>query len=186
MFGTRAHLRSPSKTTNLDGYGAPPIAWDRVRDRLDQGFTQAPGTGGPNRHTFWLATADQTGRPHVTPVGILVRDGIFYFTSGPATAKSRNLARDPRCSLSVATADFDLVIEGSAARVTDHDEAHELAGMFQSTGWPAEVEGDGAALTAPFSAPSAGPPPWDIYRVVPERVFALGTAEPFGATRFDL
>ncbi|MFB8230940.1 hypothetical protein [Cellulosimicrobium sp. NPDC055967] len=42
------------------------------------------------------------------------------------------------------------------------------------------------ALTAEFSAPSAGPPPWAVYRLVPERVFAFGTAEPYGATRFDL
>jgi hypothetical protein len=36
------------------------------------------------------------------------------------------------------------------------------------------------------SAPSAGPPPWNVYRVVPATVFALGTEEPYGATRFDL
>ena len=46
------------------------------------------------------------------------------------------------------------------------------------------VEGD--ALTAEFSAPAAGPPPWNAYRIVPSTVFALGTAEPYGATRFDL
>ena len=48
----------------------------------------------------------------------------------------------------------------------------------------ATVEGD--ALTAEFSAPAAGPPPWNAYRIVPSTVFALGTAEPYGATRFDL
>jgi hypothetical protein len=36
-----------------------------------------------------------------------------------------------------------------------------------------------------FSAPSAGPPPWYLYELGPETVFAFGTAEPFGATRFD-
>ena len=38
------------------------------------------------------------------------------------------------------------------------------------------MEGD--ALTAEFSAPAAGPPPWNAYRIVPSTVFALGTAEP--------
>jgi len=40
------------------------------------------------------------------------------------------------------------------------------------------------ALYAEFSAPSAGPPPWHVYEVTPTTVFALGTAEPYGATRF--
>jgi hypothetical protein len=42
--------QQPVDERNLDGYGAPPIAWDRVRARLDAGFSQAPDTGGPNRH----------------------------------------------------------------------------------------------------------------------------------------
>ncbi len=40
------------------------------------------------------------------------------------------------------------------------------------------------ALYAEFSAPSAGPPPWDVDEVTPATVFALGTAEPYGATRW--
>ena len=64
---------------NLDGYGAPLIPWTRVRERLDRGLTQAPGTGGPDRHTAWLATVRPDGRPHVMPLGILWVDGAFYF-----------------------------------------------------------------------------------------------------------
>ena len=48
---------------NLDtSYGAPAIEWPRVERRLAGGMTQAPGTGGPGRHTCWLATinADAT------------------------------------------------------------------------------------------------------------------------------
>ena len=37
---------------NLDGYGAPAIDWTRVREVLDSRLTQAPGTGGPDRHTM--------------------------------------------------------------------------------------------------------------------------------------
>lgn len=40
------------------------------------------------------------------------------------------------------------------------------------------------AFYAEYSAPSAGPPPWYLYRVTPATVYALGTAEPYGATRF--
>ena len=37
-----------------------------------------------------------------------------------------------------------------------------VASLYRESGWPAEVSGD--AFTAPYSAPSAGPPPWQLYR----------------------
>ena len=89
-----------------------------------------------------------------------------------------------RCVASVATHPFDLVIEGSAERVTDTDELRSVAEQYVRQGWPTQVEGD--ALTAEYSAPSAGPPPWQLYKITPSTVFAFGTAEPYGATRFDL
>jgi hypothetical protein len=30
-------VKKPVAEQNLDGYGAPPIPWTRVRERLDQG-----------------------------------------------------------------------------------------------------------------------------------------------------
>ena len=169
---------------NLDGYGTPPIEWERVRATLTSEITQAPDTGGPNRHTTWLTTVNPDGRPHVTPVGCVQLDGVWYFTSGPGTRKSRNIGADPRCVVSVATHPFDLVIEGIATRVTDADELRSVADEYNSDGWPAQVDKD--ALTAEYSAPSAGPPPWQVYKITPATVFAFGTAEPFGATRFDI
>ncbi|SON61343.1 hypothetical protein MSIMFI_02848 [Mycobacterium simulans] len=169
---------------NLDGYGTPAIEWARVKAVLDSQLTQAPGTGGPQRHTMWLTTINSDGSPHVMPVGVIWHSGSWYFTSGPATRKSRNLARDARCVVSVATDPFDLVVEGAAERVTDAVELSLVAEAFARDGWPAEVAGD--ALTAEYSAPSAGPAPWFVYRVKPSTVFALGTSEPFGATKFRL
>lgn len=169
---------------NLDGYGAPTIEWARVQAVLDSQLTQAPDTGGPQRHTVWLTTIDPDGSPHVMPVGVVTHNGSWYFTSGPATRKSRNLARDPRCVVSVATEPFDLVIKGAAQRVIAASELASVADAFARSGWPAEVAGD--ALTAEYSAPSAGPAPWHVYRVEPSTVYALGTSDPFGATRFGL
>ena len=71
-----------------------------------------------------------------------------------------------------------------AVRVTNADELRSVADEYVRLGWPAHVDGD--ALTAEYSAPSAGPPPWHVYRVMPSTVYAFGTAEPGGATRFDL
>lgn len=167
---------------NLDGYGAPLIDWGRVRAVLDHQLSQAPGTGGPDRHTHWLTTINSDGSPHVVPIGVVSHGGIWYFTSGPGTRKSRNLARDARCVLSVATHPFDLVLEGTAHRVTDRGELHSVTAAFVDDGWPAQVQGD--ALTAEYSAPSAGPPPWYLYRMTPATVFAFGTCEPYGATKF--
>src|ERR1700680_586387 len=104
--------RGVREARNLaDPYGLAPLAWDTIRDRLDEGVTQAPGSGGPNRHACWLATINADGTPHVTGVGALWVEDAFWFESGERTRKAINLARDPRCTLSLATQDFDLVVE---------------------------------------------------------------------------
>jgi hypothetical protein len=75
-----------------------------------------------------------------------------------------------------------LVLEGSAERVTDADTLERLAAVYREGGWPAEVDGD--AFTAPYSAPSAGPPPWHLYRVTVHTAFGVATAEPHEASRW--
>ena len=57
-----------------------------MRDHLDSGITQAPDTGGPTRHTTWLATVDPDGAPHVVPVGAFWDNGSFYHV-GPRHAQ---------------------------------------------------------------------------------------------------
>jgi nitroimidazol reductase NimA-like FMN-containing flavoprotein (pyridoxamine 5'-phosphate oxidase superfamily) len=174
--------KEPTAERNLDGYGAPPIPWTRVRERLEEGLSQGPGSGGPARHTCWLATVRPDGRPHVMPLGVLWVDGALYFNAGATTRKAKNLAHNPNCTITVATHGFDLVVEGEAVRVTDEAKLQRIAKVYASQGWQPTVR-DGA-LYAEFSAPSAGPPPWDVYEVTPVTVFALGTAEPYGATRW--
>lgn len=174
----------PKAERNLDGYGAPLIPWTKVREHLDQSISQEPGSGGPDRHTCWLATTNPDGSPHVMPLGAMWVDGAFYFTSGAATRKARNLAHDSRCVLTVAIHDFDLVFEGKGVRVTDLETVRRIADVYKAQGWEASVDEGAVSLTAEYSAPSAGPPPWDVYEITPETVYALGTAEPYGATRW--
>jgi pyridoxamine 5'-phosphate oxidase-like protein len=170
---------------NLAGlYDLPLLGWDRIRERLDRGLTQAPGTGGPNRFTCWLATVNADGSPHLTGVGALWVDGTFWFETGDATRKARNLARDARCTLGVAAEEFDLVIDGEARKVTDPATVSTMAERWAAGGWPARVDDTGAALTADYSAPSAGPPPWFVYRLDPRAATAVATVEPGGATRW--
>jgi len=167
-----------------DLYDLDPLDWEPIRDRLEAGVDQAPGAGGPDRHTCWLATIDADGSPHVTGIGALWSDGAFWFETGERTRKGRNLARDPRCTLSVATHEFDLVVKGRAELVTDPATVADLAARWAADGWPAKVDESGTALTAEFSAPSAGSPPWAVYRLVPDEATALQTVEPGGATRW--
>lgn len=176
-------MTDPTSRKNLDGYDSPIIDWERVRQRLDDGITQAPDTGGPNRHTAWLATTNPNGRPHVVALGMVWDGGKAYFTSGPGARKAKNLALSPYCTLSVATQPFDITVEGPATIVTDQATLERVAGLYAAEGWAPTVR-DGA-FHHDYSAQTAGPPPWYLYELTPERILALGTAEPFGATRFD-
>ena len=109
-------------------------------------------------------------------------DGLFYFTAGPGTRKAKNLAVNERCVITVALGDLDLVVEGTAVKVTDQATVERLAGLYAAQGWPARAV-DGA-FTAEYSAPSAGPPPWHLYAMTPHTAFGVATTEPFGATRW--
>src|SRR4051812_49954608 len=78
---------------NLAGlYDLGALDWGTVEARLARGFPQAPGAGGPDRHTCWLSTLNEDGSPHVTGVGALWVDGAFWFETGERTRKGRNVA----------------------------------------------------------------------------------------------
>ena len=157
---------------NLDIYGHAPIPWSRALTQLDAGSAKS----------FWLATVRPDGRPHVAGVGALWSDGKFYIVSGPETRKSQNLAENPDCVISMSLPDLDLVVEGTAVRVTDDATLRRIAERYAAQGWPARAS-DGA-LTAEYSAPSAGPPPWYLYVFTPITAFGVATAEPYGAMRW--
>jgi hypothetical protein len=162
--------------------GLPPVNWADIIERLDEGSTPAPEAH--NSRTTWLITVNEDGSPHVTPVGALWMDGAFWFQTGARTRKARNVSLDPRCSIAVSIRDADVVVEGDVSPVTDRETVARLAAAWRSNGWPAELDAGGAGITAPFNAPSQGPPPWGVYRVEPRSaIVALGT-EPGGLTRF--
>ena len=164
--------RAPIEVTNLDRYGSSELSWSRARDRL---------ANQPLPEVF-LGTSRPDGRPHSARVGALWHDDNLYFTSGPGTRKSRNLAENPAGTISMSLEGIDLVLEGEATRVTDRPTLEKVAGLYREGGWPAEVEGE--SFTAPYSAPSAGPPPWDLYRFTIHTAFGVATTEPYGATRW--
>jgi Pyridoxamine 5'-phosphate oxidase len=169
-------MTKPNSTTNLDSYGSAALPWSRPRDIL---ATDTPKSD----LTFFVATVRPDGRPHSAGVGAVWADDALYFVSGPGTRKSRNLAANPVCSVAVRLNGIDLVLEGEAHRVTDSATLERLAAVYRSGGWPASADGD--AFTAPYSAPSAGPAPWYLYRLTLHTAVGVATAEPHGATRWD-
>lgn len=167
--------REPVEARDLDIYGAGELAWGTVREALVAAL--------PRMETAaFLGTVRPDGRPHSAGIGPLWLDGEIFFVSGPGTRKSRNLAARPACTLSIRTPSGDVVLEGTAERVTDPAVLEPVAAGYREGGWPARVDGD--AFTAPYSAQSAGPPPWHVYRFAFRTVVALSTVEPFGAMRW--
>jgi PPOX class probable F420-dependent enzyme len=87
--------------------------------------------------TAKLATVRRDGSPHVAPVWIDLDGDEILFTTGEATVKGRNIARDPRVVLC-----FDderppfsfVIVEGTARFVLDDQEklrwATSIAGRY--------------------------------------------------------
>jgi hypothetical protein len=157
-----------------DLYDLDPIPWSRALQALESREGESA--------TRFLATTRPDGRPHLAGVGALWDDGKVYVVSGTGTRKSRNLAENPHCAISMSFTGIDLVIEGAAERVTDDDTLQRLAKRYADEGWPARVEN--GAFTYDYSAPSAGPPPWDLYAITPTTVYGVLSEEPGGATRW--
>ncbi|MFC4033666.1 pyridoxamine 5'-phosphate oxidase family protein [Streptomyces polygonati] len=170
--------KTPYETVNLDrvGYGTATFPWSRARDQLAAEPVDVVAV------PYFLSTAGPDGAPHTVGIGALWDDGDLYFTSGPGTRKSRHLAANPACTIAVRLPDLDLVLDGEAVRTTEASTLERVAARYRARGWPAEATDDG--FTAPFSAPSAGPPPWYLYRFAFRTAVGVGIKEPEGATRW--
>jgi hypothetical protein len=161
--------------------GLPALDWSPFEKKLEEG--SAPAPDAHNARTTWLTTLNEDGSPHVTAVGALWLDGAYWFQTGP-THKRHNVERDPRCTIAVSVRDADVVVEGVASRVTDPELIARAAKGWADGGWPAEPDPSGTGITAPFNAPSQGPPPWSVYRVEPRSATVVSGVEPGGLTRF--
>jgi pyridoxine/pyridoxamine 5'-phosphate oxidase len=96
------------------------LPWETVRDAL------------ADVRMYWLATAHPTGRPHVRPVLAVWADGLLYTTSTAAAQKGRNLAANPRCTVTARTDPMDIVLEGATAKVTSHDTMEKVAKAYRA------------------------------------------------------
>jgi hypothetical protein len=139
--------------------------WSLAEERLSN---PAPG------QTSWLATVRPDGSPHLMPIIAFWVDGAFHFLMGESTRKGRNLAAEPRCVIAtgnVTLPSLDLIVEGEARAVSEPAEVERLVAALRDHGW-AGLEAHGNRATGPH-APTAGPPPYAIYRLEPATVFGL-------------
>jgi PPOX class probable F420-dependent enzyme len=111
-------------------------------------------------HNYWLATTDADGAPHLAAVWAVWFDDQLCFSTGARSRKARNLAADPRCSLSPESAVESLVVRGLARRVLDPAELADLVAAY------AAKYGDGV------------PPGEPVFAVRPE--IAIGLIEADG------
>ena len=126
----------------------------------------------PSR-TSWLATVRPDGRPHLMPIIAFWIDGAFHFVVGEGTRKGRNLAADGRCVVAIGSStlpSMDVVVEGHAEPLDDEAAVRRIAKIFKGKNWPLEAHGN--KVDGP-NAPTAGPPPYSVYRMVPSKAFGL-------------
>jgi nitroimidazol reductase NimA-like FMN-containing flavoprotein (pyridoxamine 5'-phosphate oxidase superfamily) len=148
-----------------------PMPWAEVREHLASG------------QWYWLATVRPDGRPHVVPLLAVALDDILYFVAGAHSRKARNLARSSAAVLTVATDLAHLVVEGDARNVRDEETLRRVADAYASKyGWQVTVWN--GALNAEYGAPTAGPPPYDVYQLAPRKVLGFGVNESFSPTRW--
>ena len=156
--------RAPRRVQSLVGEGSETTSWDVARERL---------ANPEHQRTSWLATTRPDGRPHLMPVITTWIDGAIHVVAGEGTRKARNLAADARCVIAMSSTTLpsvDIVIEGRAEPLADDDDVRHIAESLTKSGWPLEAKGD--KVDGP-NAPTAGPPPYTIFRIVPSKGFGL-------------
>jgi hypothetical protein len=137
-----------------------PVNWESVVEQL---------TGARN---YWVATTRKSGRPHVSPVWGLYLEGRVTFATDTASAKARNIRRNPACSIHLESGDNVVIIDGTIRRVTD-ESSLEL--------FDAEYE------TKYDLRPGAGGDEAPVYTLEPQVVLAwLETDFRSTATRWQL
>lgn len=112
-------------------------------------------------HDYWVATIHPDGRPNVTPVWGVWDGAAVWFSCGPRSRKARNLARDPRATVTTSDANEPVVLEGTVVREPGRDANAVLAERFNAK--------YGGELTVDFFLTNA------TYRFVPS--WAMGLVE---------
>jgi nitroimidazol reductase NimA-like FMN-containing flavoprotein (pyridoxamine 5'-phosphate oxidase superfamily) len=130
---------------------------------------------------YWIITVRADGRPHAVPLVGVWWDGAFVFCTGEHEQKQRNLDADPRVAVTTGStgangwdSGTDVVVEGTAVRVTDAQTLQALAeAWFAKYGedWRYVVR-DQEFVELSHSGDGVGGA-W-VYRVAPAKVLVFG------------
>jgi pyridoxine/pyridoxamine 5'-phosphate oxidase len=130
---------------------------------------------------YWLTTVRADGRPHVTPLIGVVEDGAVHFCTGLREQKARNLEHHTQVALTTGNnawaQGLDVVVEGTAVRVTDNDVLQRLADAYEAkygSVWLFDV-GEGAFGTGEDAAA--------VFRIEAAKVLAFAK-EPHAQTTY--
>jgi nitroimidazol reductase NimA-like FMN-containing flavoprotein (pyridoxamine 5'-phosphate oxidase superfamily) len=159
----------PQLDDRFSAPGAAPTPWAIAAQVLE------------HAELYWLTTVRGDGRPHVTPLIGLADDGAFSFCTGLEEQKARNLEHNRRVAITTGhntwASGLDVVVEGTATRVTEHDELQRAAAAYGAKygeDWHWDV-GDGV-LVSGDNKPA-------LFRVEPSKVLAFAK-DPHGQTRY--
>ncbi|CCH28298.1 pyridoxamine 5'-phosphate oxidase family protein [Actinosynnema sp. NPDC047251] len=148
---------------------APATPWTEARRK----FAEA--------EVYWLSTVRPDGRPHVTPLIAVWHDEAVHLCTGQDERKARNVAENP--NVVVTTGDnalhggLDLVVEGTAERVTDPGALAALAAAWEAKygpDWHLDVVEGGFANPHGVAL---------VFRVEPVTAFGFGK-DPYSQTRW--
>jgi nitroimidazol reductase NimA-like FMN-containing flavoprotein (pyridoxamine 5'-phosphate oxidase superfamily) len=139
---------------------------------------------------YWIITVRADGRPHAVPLVGVWHDGAFTFCTGAQEQKHRNLDADPRVAVTTGSTGAegwnrgtDVVVEGTAVRVTDPQQLQVLAdAWFAKYGddWRYEVRDQEFVELSHSGGSTEGGA--RVYRVAPAKVLVFGGAH--GQTRY--
>jgi nitroimidazol reductase NimA-like FMN-containing flavoprotein (pyridoxamine 5'-phosphate oxidase superfamily) len=174
---------------------------DMTTGRIDPRYGDASATAPPwqdierilsDAQLYWIITVRADGRPHAATLVGVWHDGAFAFCTGAEEQKKRNLDASPR--VAVATGSMgangwdsgrDVVVEGTAVRVTDGSVLRALAdAWFAKYGddWRFEVRGEEFVEISDSGGSSTGGAL--VYRVEADKVIVFGDAH--GQTTYRL
>jgi len=113
-----------SERPYMPGYGLPEGAdglmpWSWAAKRLEES------------HNYWLATSRPDGRPHLMVIWGLWLDGVFYFSTGRHSRKTRNLESNAHCVIGTEDAHEAVVAEGAAEKLRDVEQLEEFLALYQ-------------------------------------------------------
>jgi nitroimidazol reductase NimA-like FMN-containing flavoprotein (pyridoxamine 5'-phosphate oxidase superfamily) len=141
---------------------------------------------------YWIITVRADGSPHAVPLVGVWHDGAFAFCTGSEEQKQRNL--DVNAHVAVTTGSTgadgwnsgeDVVVEGTAVRVTDAEALQTLATAWSAKygdDWNFEVRGQEFVEVSDSGGSTEGGA--RVYRVPPAKVIVFGGAHGQTTYRF--